>query len=113
MLASLSLVQDLGLRIRDTLEDGDTASFAALMHEHWVHKKRRSSQMSNDAIDQWYELGMANGALGGKLVGAGGGGFLLFYAREPERLRRAMEEAGLPEVRFTFDHDGSSIIVRG
>ena len=58
------------------------------MHEHWEHKKRRSGGMSNPQIDEWYELGTENGALGGKLVGAGGGGFLMFYA-EDNRLRRA------------------------
>ena len=68
--------------------------------------------MSDDRIDAWYELALENGAVGGKLVGAGGGGFLLFYAEEPARLRRAMAEAGLPEMRFGFDHEGTSVIVR-
>jgi D-glycero-alpha-D-manno-heptose-7-phosphate kinase len=68
--------------------------------------------MSNDDIDTWYRLGLANGARGGKLVGAGAGGFLLFYADSPAKLRRAMGDAGLREVRFAFDHDGSSVVVR-
>ena len=87
MLANLHYVKELGLRSREALESGDTARFGELMHEHWEHKKRRSSGMSNPQIDEWYELGRKNGAIGGKLVGAGGGGFLLFYAEDHRRLR--------------------------
>ncbi len=82
------------------------------MNEHWEHKKRRSATMSNSAIDAWYRLGMENGALGGKLVGAGSGGFLLFYAKDTDRLRQAFAEESLTEVRFTFDHDGATVLVR-
>ena len=64
------------------------------MDEHWQHKKKRSGAMSTPEIDKWYELAMRNGALGGKLIGAGGGGFLLFYAEDKKRLRHAMREAG-------------------
>jgi D-glycero-alpha-D-manno-heptose-7-phosphate kinase len=80
------------------------------MHEHWEHKKRRSKGMSNPKIDEWYELGRANGALGGKLVGAGGGGFLMFYTQERRRLRQAMAHAGLEEVRFRFDFEGTKVL---
>ena len=83
-----------------------------LMHEHWEHKKKRSSGDVQQNIDRWYELGRENGALGGKLVGAGAGGFLLFYTREPRALRQAMAAEGLAEVRFTFDHDGSTVLAR-
>lgn len=69
--------------------------------------------MTNDAIDDWYALGRRSGALGGKLVGAGAGGFLLFYSPEPARLRQSLSEAGLDEVRFGFDHDGSTVLLRG
>jgi D-glycero-alpha-D-manno-heptose-7-phosphate kinase len=68
--------------------------------------------MSNDQINRWYDVGMDSGAIGGKLVGAGAGGFLLFYAKDQDSLRMAMAEEGLSEVRFSFDHDGSSVIVR-
>jgi D-glycero-alpha-D-manno-heptose-7-phosphate kinase len=112
MVAGLQEVQALGVQIREALEAGDTDGFAALMHEHWERKQRRSGTMSNPEIDRWYALGMENGALGGKLVGAGGGGFLLFYTRDLRRLRAAMAGEGLAEVRFTFDHDGSSVLVR-
>ena len=82
------------------------------MHEHWEHKKRRSAGMSNPQIDEWYELARANGALGGKLIGAGGGGFLMFYAEDKARLRDAMREAGLEEVRFRFDFEGTAVVTQ-
>jgi D-glycero-alpha-D-manno-heptose-7-phosphate kinase len=112
MVANLDAVHDLGLRIGAALESGDTAKFAALMHEHWVEKRARSAGISNDQIDEWYRLALDNGAVGGKLVGAGAGGFLLFYAEDPRCLRRAMADVGLPEVRFGFDHDGSVVLAR-
>ncbi len=111
MLDNLDYVKDLGLRSKQFLEQGKTADFGALMDEHWQHKKRRSGGMSNPKIDEWYELGMNNGALGGKLVGAGGGGFLLFYAEDRNRLRQAMAGAGLSEVRFRFDFEGTKVLV--
>lgn len=111
MLQNLHYVKELGLRSRDLLEAGDTAQFGALMHEHWEHKKRRSQGMSNAQIDQWYELGRNNGAIGGKLVGAGGGGFLMFFAEDRKRLRHAMTEAGLEEVRFRFDFEGTKVLL--
>jgi D-glycero-alpha-D-manno-heptose-7-phosphate kinase len=110
MLANLHYVKDLGLRSRAALEQGDTALFGDLMHEHWEHKRRRSKGMSNPQIDEWYELGRNNGALGGKLVGAGGGGFLLFYAEQHRPLRAAMKTAGLEEVRFRFDFEGTKVL---
>jgi D-glycero-alpha-D-manno-heptose-7-phosphate kinase len=113
MIDNLHYVKELGLRSKAALEQGDVEGFGALMHEHWEHKKKRSSSMSNPKIDYWYERGRASGAIGGKLVGAGAGGFLLFYTREPRRLRQAMADEGLAEVRFTFDNDGSVVVVRG
>jgi D-glycero-alpha-D-manno-heptose-7-phosphate kinase len=110
MLENLHYVKDLGLRSRQALEQGDTAAFGGLMHEHWEHKKRRSKGMSNPKIDEWYELGRKNGALGGKLVGAGGGGFLMFYSEDHRRLRSAMAEAGLEEIRFHFDFEGTKVL---
>ena len=81
------------------------------MHEHWEHKKRRSGGMSNPKIDEWYELGMKNGAVGGKLVGAGGGGFLMFMAEDRNKLRHAMAKAGLEEMRFRFDFEGTKVVM--
>jgi len=112
MIDNLHFVKELGLRSKSALEQGDTAGFAALMHEHWEHKKKRSTSMSNGNIDRWYQLGRNAGAIGGKLVGAGAGGFLLFYTRDHRSLRQAMSTEGLAEVRFTFDQDGSTVLVR-
>jgi len=111
MLNNLHYVKELGLRSKQALESGDTRGFGELMHEHWEHKKRRSGGMSNPDIDAWYELGMRSGAVGGKLVGAGGGGFLMFYAADRNRLRRAMKDAGLDEVRFKFDYEGTKLVM--
>jgi D-glycero-alpha-D-manno-heptose-7-phosphate kinase len=110
MLSNLDYVKELGLRSRQALERGDTALFGELMHEHWEHKKRRSGGMSNPQIDEWYELGRSHGAIGGKLVGAGGGGFLMFYAEDHRRLRAAMAKSGLEEVRFRFDFEGTKVL---
>lgn len=112
MIDNLHYTKDLGVRSKCALEDGDTARFAALMHEHWLHKRKRSSVMSNPRIDHWYDAGRAAGALGGKLVGAGAGGFLLFYTRDPRALRAAMRQEALDEVQFTFDYDGAVVLVR-
>ena len=111
MLANLHFVKDLGYRSKKSLEDGDTELFGKLMHEHWEHKKKRSGGMSNQQIDNWYELGMKNGAVGGKLVGAGGGGFLMFMAKDRNKLRHAMTDAGLEEVRFKFDFEGTKVVL--
>lgn len=112
MIDNLHFVKELGLRSKAALEQGDAEGFALLMHEHWEHKKKRSTSMSNGHIDRWYQLGRDSGALGGKLVGAGAGGFLLFYTRDQQALRQAMAAEGLTEVRFAFDHDGSTVIAR-
>jgi D-glycero-alpha-D-manno-heptose-7-phosphate kinase len=111
MIQNLHDVKELGLRSKATLLAGDVAGFGALMHEQWEQKKRRSGGMSNPQIDEWYALGLANGALGGKLVGAGGGGFLLFYSEDHRRLRAAMAKAGLEEVRFRFDFEGTKVLL--
>jgi D-glycero-alpha-D-manno-heptose-7-phosphate kinase len=111
MVQSLHGVKALGLRSLEALERGQTAVFGELLHEHWEHKKRRTAGMSNSRIDEWYDLGRRNGAIGGKLVGAGGGGFLLFYTEEHRRLRNAMAKAGLEEVRFRFDFEGTKVLL--
>lgn len=110
MIANLHFVKELGLKSKTLLEAGKLEEFGALMHAHWEHKKRRSGGMSNEKIDEWYNLGMKNGAVGGKLVGAGGGGFLLFYANDRNKLRHAMTAAGLEEVRFAFDFEGAKVL---
>ena len=112
MIANLHFVKELGRKSREALEKGDLAQYAELMNVHWEHKKRRSAKMSNDHIEQWFALARANGALGGKVVGAGGGGFLMFYADDKVRLRAAMREARLQEVRFRFDFEGTKVVAQ-
>jgi D-glycero-alpha-D-manno-heptose-7-phosphate kinase len=113
MIDNLHFIKELGLKIKKELEAGHAENFAKLMHEHWLHKKKRTAAISNDQISKWYEMALDNGALGGKLIGAGGGGFLMFYAKDHVALRKAMAQAGLQEVRFNFDHEGSKVMVTG
>lgn len=110
MIEDLHRVKALGKESLEALEKGDLRGFAAIMHEHWERKRRRSSGMTNERIDEWYRIARSNGALGGKLIGAGGGGFLLFYTEDKTRLRRAMRENGLTEVRLDFDTQGTTVV---
>lgn len=110
MLAHLHYVKELGIRSRMALEAGRLEEFGELLHEHWEHKKKRSSGMSNAQVDEWYELARKSGALGGKLVGAGGGGFLFFYTERARPVREAMQKAGLQELRFRFDLEGTKVL---
>lgn len=110
MTENLHFIKELAFCSKQALEKGELEEFGRLMNVHWERKKQRSTGMTSVRIDQWYEAAMANGALGGKLIGAGGGGFLMFYAGDKSRLRRAMREQGLKEVRFRFDFEGTRII---
>ena len=112
MLDNLHFVKQIAIESKAAMERGDLRRFADLMHQHWEHKKKRSQGMSNSQIDEYYTLGRDNGALGGKLIGAGGGGFLMFYTEDKTRLRHAMTEAGLREVRTRFDFGGSQVLVQ-
>jgi len=107
MLANLDRTKEIGYESRALLEQGDLSRYAELMHEHWLNKKARSAGMSTGRTDDLYEIARANGAIGGKLVGAGGGGFLLLYSEDVDHLRRAMDGASAPEVRFRFDFHGA------
>ncbi|MEI6292130.1 MAG: hypothetical protein WCP36_00500 [Methanomicrobiales archaeon] len=110
MIDNLHSVKELGYRSKLAFESGDLDEFAALMNIHWEQKKHRSGAMSNDRINTWYDIAMKNGAIGGKLIGAGGGGFLMFYSEDTKKLRKAMAREGLQEVRFRFDFDGSKVV---
>ncbi len=112
MLDNLHFTKELGYKSLEALETGNLAEFARLMDVHWQRKKARSTGMSNAHINDWYDHAMANGALGGKLIGAGGGGFLMFYAGDKTRLRHAMREKGLTEVRFRFDFEGTKVVTQ-
>jgi len=110
MVDNLHYVKELGYRTHEVLLAGDLHRFGRIMHEHWEHKKQRSGGMSNPGIDRWYALALENGAIGGKLIGAGGGGFLMFYTEDKRRLRHALTQAGMREVRFDFDFSGTQVI---
>ena len=112
MLDNLHFTKDLGYQSLTALETGNLEEFARLMDVHWQRKKARSSGMSNAVINDWYDHAMAHGALGGKLIGAGGGGFLMFYAGDKKKLRHAMREKGLQEVRFRFDFEGTKVVAQ-
>jgi D-glycero-alpha-D-manno-heptose-7-phosphate kinase len=112
MIANMHFVKQLGRDIKDALEGDNLTRFGELMNTHWEYKKGRSKSMSNERINHWYELAMANGALGGKLIGAGGGGFLMFLCEERARLRQVLTDEGLEEVRFRFDFEGTKVILQ-
>ena len=112
MVNNLHFTKQLGLASKEALEAGDLRKYAELMQLHWDHKRQRSKGMSNTEIDGWYEFACHNGALGGKLIGAGGGGFLMFYTEDKTRLRHAMRTTGLREVRVRFDFQGTILVTQ-
>lgn len=111
MLENLHYIKEIGLRSKELLERGDLVGFGKIMNDHWQYKKRRANEMTNPDIDRWYTLALQSGAVGGKLVGAGGGGFLMLYASDKPRLRHVLRSERLQEVRFRFDFEGSKVIV--
>jgi D-glycero-alpha-D-manno-heptose-7-phosphate kinase len=112
MIEHLHHIKQFGYESKAALEQGDLRRFAAIMHEHWELKKYRSKAMTNSSIDDYYRLARDNGALGGKLIGAGGGGFLMFYTEDKTRLRHVLRDAGLREVRMRFDFEGTMMVAR-
>ena len=112
MINNLHFTKQLAYDTKRALIQGRIEDLAQLMNTHWWNKKQRSNEMSNPVIDEMYDYAMKNGAIGGKLIGAGGGGFLLFVCPDKPRLRKAMNETGLNEVRFKFAMEGTQVIVR-
>ena len=112
MMENLHLVKQLGFDSKAALEAGDLRAFARIMDVHWENKKKRTAGISNKIIDEYYDLAKSHGSLGGKLIGAGGGGFFMFYTEEKTRLRRAMCHAGLREVRIRFDFEGTRLLTQ-
>ena len=110
---SLHRTKELGYQIKEALEQGDLELFGRLLDEHWQNKKRRSGKISDPRIDHWYEIAKENGALGGKIMGAGGGGFFMFYCPNDHKaqLRQALSEAGLREMPYDFDFEGAKVLV--
>ena len=111
MINNLKKVKKMGIQIKSYLEKGDFDSFGNMMNEHWYEKKKRSEAMTNEKINHWYEGALKNGAVGGKIVGAGGGGFLMFYAKDKDMLRNYFLREGVEEVMFRFDYEGAKIIM--
>jgi D-glycero-alpha-D-manno-heptose-7-phosphate kinase len=113
VIESLHRTMDLGRRVRAMLERGDLDAFGLLLDEHWQNKKRRSSRISDPRIDKWYNVAMENGALGGKVIGAGGGGFLMLYCPNGRKvkLRQALAAEGLKEMPYDFDFEGAKVLV--
>ena len=113
VLESLHRTKQLGREIKAALEAGDLARFGELLDDHWENKKRRSAKISDFRIDRWYDIARDNGAVGGKLIGAGGGGFFLFYCPtgQKRQLRDAMAQEGLREMVFDFDFEGAKVLV--
>jgi D-glycero-alpha-D-manno-heptose-7-phosphate kinase len=112
MTDNLHFVKELGKKSLIALESGNLKEFGELMDVHWQNKKKRAGSMSNKKIDEWYSLALKNGAVGGKLIGAGGGGFLMFYTEDKMKLRHILMNEGLEEVRFKFDFEGTKVIVQ-
>jgi D-glycero-alpha-D-manno-heptose-7-phosphate kinase len=110
---SLHRTKDLGYKIKEALEQGDVERFGLLLHEHWENKKRRSGQISDARINRWYDLAREHGALGGKIMGAGGGGFFMFCCTNGRkaRLRQALAAEGLREMPYDFDFEGAKVVV--
>ena len=111
MIENLNFTKALAVRSKTALLSGNCHQLGELMHEHWEHKKSRSFGITNDFVESVYEKAMRSGAVGGKLVGAGGGGFLMFYANDVEKLRHEMAAIGLEEVRFKFDFEGTKVVL--
>ena len=110
MINNLHYVKELGFKNIDALESGNLYEFGKLMHEYWEHKKKRSSGISNSDIDKLYQFGLDNGAVGGKVGGAGGGGMILFYTEEKAKLLKALKKADLSYINFNFDYEGTKIL---
>tara|TARA_B100001093_G_scaffold519622_1_gene609501 strand:+ start:2055 stop:3038 length:984 start_codon:yes stop_codon:yes gene_type:complete len=111
IIENLHEVKEMGYQSKKYLENGDLNSFANLMNDHWQIKKKRSKTMTNKKIDSYYQSGIDNGAIGGKVIGAGGGGFLMFYASDKKLLRNKMQSLGLIEINFQFEFEGTKSIV--
>lgn len=113
MVENLHRIKEIGLETRRLLERGDIDAIGELFHEHWETKKKRSDKMTNPFFEEIYEEARENGALGGKIVGAGGGGFFVFYCPNNDRAKlfESMERMGLKYMKFRFDFEGAKILV--
>lgn len=109
---ALHYIKESGYKILDIVESGNITELGHMFDEHWKYKKRLAKGITNPHFDEIYKIAKKNGALGGKITGAGGGGFFLFYCEENQsKLRKAMKDAGLKEMRFDFDYEGTKVLV--
>ena len=105
-------IKEIGLKILEAVESGNLTDVGLLFDKHWEYKKKISTKMSNPAFDEIYKTAKQNGALGGKISGAGGGGFFVFYVEEKRsRFREVMKSLGLREMRYRFDFEGTKVLV--
>lgn len=113
VVESLHLIKEIGREIKDALEHGDLDRFGRLLDQHWQVKKNLSDKVTSSDIDAWYEVARANGAMGGKVMGAGGGGFFMFYCGNGKKaqLREALTSQGLRELRSGIDFEGSKVLI--
>lgn len=112
VVESMNYIKEIGYKILEAVESGNLTDVGLLFDKHWEYKKRISSKMSNSTFDEIYEIAKRNGALGGKISGAGGGGFFLFYVEENHtNFREAMKKLGLKELRYRFDFEGTKVLI--
>jgi D-glycero-alpha-D-manno-heptose-7-phosphate kinase len=115
VIQRLTAIKELGVAIRQALEAGDLEAFGDLMHRSWMQKRALAPNISNTSINQVYELARSNGAAGGKITGAGGGGFLMLYCQEAyqDAVTEALEGSGLRRMNFAFDTGGAQVMHTG
>jgi D-glycero-alpha-D-manno-heptose-7-phosphate kinase len=112
VIESMHYIKDIGYQILEALEDGNLTDIGLLFDKHWGYKKKISTKMSKPRFDEIYQIAKERGALGGKISGAGGGGFFVFYVeQEHSKFREAMKKLGLREMRYRFDFEGTKVLV--
>jgi D-glycero-alpha-D-manno-heptose-7-phosphate kinase len=113
VLAALHTVKQMAFEAKEYLERGELAQFGALLDRAWQSKKKFASGVSNSLIDECYDLALQNGARGGKVTGAGGGGFLMIYCESAHQIAvtQALEAKGLKRMDFRFESEGARVLV--
>ena len=112
IVESMHYIKEIGYRILEAVESGNLTDVGLLFDKHWQYKKRISARMSNPRFDEIYRIAKENGALGGKISGAGGGGFFSFYVEgNHTKFRETMKKLGLREMRYRFDFEGTKVLV--
>jgi D-glycero-alpha-D-manno-heptose-7-phosphate kinase len=112
VVESMHYIKEIGCKILEAVESGNLTDVGLLFDKHWEYKKKISAKMSNPRFDEIYTIARQNGALGGKISGAGGGGFFVFYVEDNHgRFRQVMKTLGLREMRYRFDFEGSKVLI--